>query len=153
MMEKPLLYFALKITGDEQNALDVLQEVWVRAFRDLRKLRDHGALRPWLYRMTRGIAIDRFRRERVRERAEESSREIAAAEPSFSDCDTRGIHQALDQLEPLHREVLTLYFLEDFGIGEIARILDRPEGTVKSRLHYAKHAMKTILMRGGYGKQ
>src|SRR4051794_10682457 len=56
--------------------------------------------------------------------------------------------EALDQLELKHREVLVLHFLEDFSIAEIAQVIGCPEGTVKSRIHHAKRAMKEILMRG-----
>jgi RNA polymerase sigma-70 factor (ECF subfamily) len=61
------------------------------------------------------------------------------------------VHQALDQLDLKHREVLTLHFLEDFSIAEIAQIVECKEGTVKSRIHHAKKELKEILLRGGYG--
>jgi len=60
-------------------------------------------------------------------------------------------HEALNDLEPKHREVLVLYFLEDFSLAEIAVVVGCSEGTVKSRIHYAKRRMKEILAGGGYG--
>jgi len=62
VMERPLLYYATSLTGNQDAALDVLQEVWIRALRDLRKLRDPGALRSWLYSITHGITVDRIRK-------------------------------------------------------------------------------------------
>jgi RNA polymerase sigma-70 factor (ECF subfamily) len=59
----------------------------------------------------------------------------------------------LDQLELSHREVIVLQFLEDMSIAEIAEVLDCPQGTVKSRLHYAKRALREALDRGGYGNE
>jgi DNA-directed RNA polymerase specialized sigma24 family protein len=55
----------------KSGALEALQDVWIRAFRGIRRLKDPGSLRPWLYRMTHGIVIDRIRRDSFRQRAEE----------------------------------------------------------------------------------
>jgi len=72
-------------------------------------------------------------------------------DPSFTEDDAAAIHEALNELPPKHREVLVLYFLEDFSLAEIAAVVGCSEGTVKSRIHYAKRAMKEILLGGGYG--
>ena len=153
VMERPLLYYATKLLGSDEIALDVLQDVWVRVFRNIRRLKDPGSLRPWLYRLTHGIAVDRIRVSASRERAEDVHAEgfQEEDEPSFSRDDAGAIHAALGQLELKHREVLTLHFLEDFSIAEIAAVVDCPEGTVKSRIYHAKKEMKEILLRGGYG--
>jgi RNA polymerase sigma-70 factor (ECF subfamily) len=74
-----------------------------------------------------------------------------AEEPSFADEDAAAIHQALSELGLKHREVPVLHFLEDLSIAEIAAIVKCSEGTVKSRIHYAKRSMKEILSGGGYG--
>jgi len=153
MMERPLLYYATKLIGNGEAALDVLQDVWIQAFRGIRRLKDAGSLRPWLYRITHGIAVDRIRKEISAERAEEAH--VAgfqeSAEVCFTEDDAAAIHQALNELRPKHREVLVLYFLEDFSLAEIAGVVGCSEGTVKSRLHFAKRAMKGILSGGGYG--
>jgi len=153
-MERPLLYYASKLLGNEVRAVDALQDVWIRAFRGIRKLKDPGSLRPWLYRMTRGVAIDRIRQDSSRQRAEEFHSEAfnETPEPAFDGADAEAVHAALDALDLHHREVLVLHFLEDFSLAEIAVAVGCPEGTVKSRIHHAKKAMKEILERGGYGK-
>ena len=153
LMERPLLYYATKLTGNAETALDVLQDVWMKVFRGIRGLKQPGSLRPWLYRITHGMAVNRIRQHVSSERAEEVH--VAgfheAAEPSFTGDDAAAIHEALDELGPKHREVLVLYFLEDFSLAEIAAVVGCSEGTVKSRIHYAKRAMKEILVGGGYG--
>jgi RNA polymerase sigma-70 factor (ECF subfamily) len=110
-------------------------------------LKDPGALRPWLYSITHGVAVDRIRRNYARERAEETQLEDfdEAQEPSFAEEDAEAVHQALSQLGIKHREVLVLHFLEDLSISEIANVVGCSEGTIKSRIHYAKHAMARIL--------
>jgi RNA polymerase sigma-70 factor, ECF subfamily len=153
-MERPLLYYATSLTGSQDNGLDVLQEVWIKAFRGIGKLKDPGALRSWLYSITHGIAVDRIRRNSSRERAESVDLEDfqEAQEPSFAAEDAAEIHQALSAIGLKHREVLVLHFLEDLSIEEIAKVVGCSEGTVKSRMHYAKRAMREILSGGDYGK-
>ena len=155
VMERPLLYYATKLAGNAEAGLDVLQDVWIRVFRGIRELRDPGSLRSWLYRITHGIAVDRIRRNTSRERAEEAHTAAfeESAEPTFAEEDAAALHEALNELELKHREVLVLHFLEDFSLSEIAEVVGCSEGTVKSRIHYAKSAMKEILLRGGYGPQ
>ncbi|MGB6191305.1 MAG: RNA polymerase sigma factor [Terracidiphilus sp.] len=146
-MERPLLYYATSLTGSQDAALDVLQDVWLKVFRGIRKLKDPGALRPWLYTITHGIAVDRIRRNYSQRQAEEEQlRDFQEAEePTFANEDAAAIHIALEQITLKHREVLVLHFLEDLTLAGIAQVVGCSEGTVKSRLHYAKRALKEIL--------
>ncbi len=154
VMEAPLLYYIMKLTGSRDTALDVLQEVWIRAFRGIRKLKDPGAVRPWLYSIAHGISIDHLRRMHVRADNEVTGIEIPdiACDEMFTAEDASAVHRALDELQPVHREVLVLFFVEEFSIAEIAKATECPEGTVKSRLYYAKRALRTIISRGIYAQ-
>lgn len=146
-VEGPLFYYAAKLTGSREAALDAVQEVWIRALRGIYKLRDPASVRSWLYAMVRGIVVDGFRKERSRELAETAHAELQeeAGAIRFSAEDAAAVHQLLDRLETRHRDVLLLHFIEDFSLGEIARILGCPEGTVKSRVHYAKQALRAAM--------
>lgn len=145
-MEPPLLYYALKIAGSHDRAIDLLQEVWLRALPRLRKLKDPASVRSWLYSIAHAASVDRYRHGQARERAEEAYAEATAAdETTFSPSDAAAIHQALDRIDRKHREVLVLYFLEDFSLAEISQILECPQGTAKSRLFYAKKALRDAL--------
>jgi RNA polymerase sigma-70 factor (ECF subfamily) len=97
--------------------------------------------------------VDRVRRNISREKAEEVQLEDfqETEEPSFAEDDAAAIHQALSEIGFKHREVLVLHFLEDLSMAEIAKVVGCSEGTVKSRIHYAKRAMKEILSGGIYG--
>jgi RNA polymerase sigma-70 factor (ECF subfamily) len=154
VMERPLLYYATSLVGNPDTALDVLQEVWIKAFRGIRKLKAPGSLRSWLYSITHGIAVDRIRKNYAREQGEKVQFEefVEAEEPSFANEDAEEIHRALGEIGIKHREVLVLHFLEDLSLAEIAAVVGCSEGTVKSRIHYAKRAMKEILSGGIYGK-
>lgn len=153
VMERPLLYYATSLTGNQDAALDVLQDVWLRVIRGIRKLKDPGSLKPWLYAITHGVAVDRIRRDYRRDKAEQAQLDDALNidEPSFAEEDATAIRDALDHLGVKHREVLVLYFLQDLSILEIAKVVGCSEGTVKSRIHYAKRQLKQILEGEKYG--
>ena len=99
-MERPLLYYAASLTGDQDSGLDVLQDSWIKAFRGIHKLRDPGSLRPWLYAIVHGIAIDRIRQRYSRENAEQAQLEDfqEADEPSFAEEDAAALHRALGEI-------------------------------------------------------
>jgi RNA polymerase sigma-70 factor (ECF subfamily) len=153
-MERPLLYYAAKLLGDDDRALDVLQEVWIAAFRTIRRLDQPQRLRAWLYRITRSRALDRLRSERSRLMAERSralsGEEEPGDDPTFNQEDAAELHRALDTIDLKHREVLVLHFIDDLSIAEIASVVGGPPGTVKSRIHYAKRALKEALARRGH---
>lgn len=152
-VEQPLFYYALKLVRNQDTALDILQETWIRALRGIAKLKEPGSVRSWLYCLLHGIAVDHVRREQARQRIEEMHVELAqnVEDTDFTSADAGAVHDALDRLSEKHREVLVLHFLEDFSLAEISGIVGCPEGTVKSRLHHAKAEMKAILSGGGYG--
>jgi RNA polymerase sigma-70 factor (ECF subfamily) len=147
-MERPLLYYAARLTRSDEVALDVLQEVWIRVFHIINRLREPAALRTWLYRIVRGVALNHVRDETTRRHAEEAAADEldpATAEPEFDTVDVTALHEALDELDDKHREALVLHFLEELSIEEIATVVACPPGTVKSRIHYAKRALARRL--------
>jgi RNA polymerase sigma-70 factor (ECF subfamily) len=153
VMEKPLLYYATSLTGKQDAALDVLQDVWLKVVRGIRRLKYPGSLKPWLYAITHGVAVDRIRRNYRRDKAEQAQVDDALNidEQSFDEEDATAIRDALSRLGVKHREVLVLHFLKDLSILEIANVIGCSEGTVKSRIHYAKRQMKQILEGVKYG--
>jgi len=153
VMERPLIYYATSLTGNQDAALDVLQDVWLKVVRGIRRLKDPGALRPWLYAVTHGVAVDRIRRNYRRDKAEQAQLDDAfnIDEPSFIEEDATAIRDGLSRLGVKHREVLVLHFLQDLSILEIAKVVGCSEGTVKSRIHYAKRQLKQILEGVNYG--
>ena len=147
VMERPLLYYATTLTGNQDAGLDVLQDVWLKVVRGIRRLKDPGSLKPWLYAITHGVAVDRVRRDYKRDKAEQAQLDDSfnTEEPSFDEDDAAAIRNALSRIGIKHREVLVLHFLQDLSIQDIADVVGCSEGTVKSRIHYAKQQMKQIL--------
>lgn len=142
--ERRLLYFVRRFVDDPDRALDVLQEIWVTVFRRIGTLKAPEAFRVWLYRIARGKAIDHLRdRSREIERIGEPVGDVdAIANTDDSDFvenigNAELIHKGLAELTALHREVLTLRFIEVMPLEEIAQVVGCSLGTVKSRLHCA----------------
>ena len=145
-----LRYYLQKTFGRIDGAEDALQDVWFTVFGKLRDLADPGAFTTWLYRIAQRRAHDVLRKRRPSSRPVQEAEQIAdpsVEDPDFSPEDGQRIHAALDDLALEHREVLVLRFLEDMTYEDIAAVTGCQLGTVKSRLHYAKRALRRVLER------
>src|SRR5262245_25627055 len=153
-----LRYFLRKLLGPERHrgrslqsdgAEDALQDVWLDVVRHLPRLADPQALVAWLYRIARDRAYGRLRKMRRTEPIDESQiiDEMGAIDEDFSAEDAARIHSALDLLQPEQREVLVLRFLEDMSYEQIARVVGCQLGTVRSRIHYGKLALRRALKK------
>jgi RNA polymerase sigma-70 factor (ECF subfamily) len=148
LFEKPLLYYLRRLVGSEDDAWDLFQETWISTFRTLHSLRDPRALPAFLYKTGRNRAMLFLRRRNADLRLYLTAETLHACderEPNFTSEDAAAVHAGIDKLALPHREALTLYFLQDLTIDEIAMVLGIPPGTVKSRLHYAKQALSEFL--------
>jgi RNA polymerase sigma-70 factor (ECF subfamily) len=146
--DRRLLYYLMRFTNSTDEALDVAQDVWVRVCRGLIKLRSPRGFRAWLFRIAHDSIVSHIRRQaREGEILEEFSCEpsFGAVQPEPVTEDLEQVHHALGALSPAHREILVLRFFEAMSLEEIAHALCRSLGTVKSRLHYAKQALKKQL--------
>ena len=139
---------AYGVLRQRQDAEDVAQEALVRAYRKLSSLRDPERFRAWLVRISWRVAIDHrrsgLRRER-REQAVSVEREANAEDVAASNEFKERLWRAIDALpEPL-RIVTVLGAIEGHKIGELAALLELPEGTVKSRLYLARQRLAEAL--------
>ena len=146
--ERRLFYFIRRLVNEEHDAWDTLQQTWLKVLRGISTLKEPRNLAPWLYRIARNNAINLGHLHAVRR---DNLEDYPAGSEALEDAgprnleDAEQVHHGLLQLALPHREVLTLYFLEDMTIDEIAHVLDIPAGTVKSRLHHARHALRGVL--------
>jgi RNA polymerase sigma-70 factor (ECF subfamily) len=141
-----LRYYLRRMLPREDQVDDALQEVWLAAFRALPRLSDAGAVAAWLYRIARDKASVRWRQQQPEHWPELPD---VVEEPSygneFDQEDAQEIHAALGQLAPHHKEILVLRFLEDMTYEQIAEVTGCPVGTVRSRLYYAKSALRQAI--------
>ena len=139
-----LRYFLRKLAG--QRADDLLQDVWLDVVRHLPRLSDPQAFRAWIYRIARDRAFGLLRKSQRTEHLGNTDVPASADDANGFDAeDAARIHAALDLLPTEQREVLVLRFVEAMSYEQIARVTSQPLGTVRSRLFYAKQALRTIL--------
>jgi RNA polymerase sigma-70 factor (ECF subfamily) len=149
---------ALVITGDAEAASDLLQDVFLRLHRFSGHIDVQRPLEPWLYRMTVNLSYTWIKRNRrwtqpLEDLAEWLSGSLGALQDYVeSRDDWERVQRAVVRLPFPQRVVIVLYYLNDLPLQEIAEILDVPVGTVKSRLHYGRQALKHGLGMEGFGE-
>jgi RNA polymerase sigma-70 factor (ECF subfamily) len=140
---------AYGVLRHRQDAEDVAQEAFARAYRRFTQLRDRERFRAWLVRMTWRLAIDRWRSDRrrtVREESVEAGQPVASIEQEAAAAERAALlWRAIDALPEKLRVVTVLAAIEGYDIREVGRLLDLPEGTVKSRLFLARKGLAESL--------
>jgi RNA polymerase sigma-70 factor (ECF subfamily) len=149
LWERSLFFYLRRLAATEADAWELLQETWLKTLKSLHTLRDPRALPAFLYTIARNAALSRLRtRSFDNEAYPENIPDHRSNGESLAFDDAEQVHHALAKLPLPQREALTLYFLQDLSLDEMSELLDVPLGTVKSRLHYAKLALRTILSPG-----
>jgi RNA polymerase sigma-70 factor (ECF subfamily) len=146
--ERKLFYYVRRLVSNEADAWDILQQTWMRVFKGIGSVRDSDKLVPWLYRVARNAALTHRQSLLARQRCVDREivvETLATSQPPEAAWTPEEVHQGMERLSVHHRDVLTLFFLEDLPIEQMALVLDAPEGTVKSRLFYAKRALGAAL--------
>ena len=150
LVESSTLAFrvAYGVLRHRQDAEDVAQEAFVKAYRSFSQLRDRERFRAWLVRMTWRLAIDRQRGDRRRLVRETATHETTSADTSDEVIARERaalLWAAIDDLPDKLRIVIVLAGIEGHDTSEVARLLDVPQGTVKSRLFLARQRLKEQL--------
>ena len=144
------MYRAARAVLDcDADAEDAVGQAVLQAWQSLDKLRNRDALRPWLVKIAVNCACAQRRRQGRVVYLEDLPREPAAPEPRRYD----GLWEAVSALPPDQRAAVTLFYYEDMTVGQIAKCLGVPAGTVKSRLARARAQLKETLQsqEGDYG--
>jgi RNA polymerase sigma-70 factor (ECF subfamily) len=151
---------AFGVLRHREDAEEVAQEAFAKAYRSFHQLRDRERFRAWLVRMTWRMALDRQRANRrrlVRETRGEAIRTGSVdadvqvrRDPDLQlrlESDERAAHlwQAIDALSEKLRVVIVLAAIEGYDVKEVAALLELPEGTVKSRLFDARQRLRDAL--------
>lgn len=155
----PILYsLSFRFLGDEQEAEDAVQEIFVRAFRSLPRFNLRARFYSWIYTIGLNWLRSRLRATRTARKyvgppiGDDEPVDIHGADPSDALIrreEERLIHTAIGQLPLLYREVFALRYLEGLPLDEIAAILKISPGTVRVRLHRAKKRMIEIITEQG----
>ena len=153
---------ALGLVGNHDDALELSQDAFAKAYQHMGTLNAQGKLFPWFYQILRNLCFSHLRKKRYRRAAsihgtEDNPLEIAAEDA----CDPEEavaarerkdkLWQAIDQLDEKHREVIILRHFQNLSYEQIAQMLFCSKGTVTSRLYYARQHLKELLdpQKGG----
>jgi RNA polymerase sigma-70 factor (ECF subfamily) len=149
--ERKLFFYVRRLVADEEDAWQILQEVWLQVLRGIHSLREPSRLPVWLYAVTRNTVMSHHREEYARERLLDAVEHLESTgedeQATFDDAEL--VYHGLSRIPRVDREVLTLFFLQDLSIDEVAEVLLIPPGTVKSRLFKAKKTLRDVLEKEG----
>ena len=149
--EKRVYNYLLRLTRHREDALDLTQDVFLKAYQNLRKLDDPERFAPWLYRIAHNEAYSMFRKKRPETDVEEIEPEqtetgISVGGSSVFPMElSLSVASALDRLSPEQREAVVLKIYQGFKFDEMAVVLECPVSTVKSRLYTALDLLKAEL--------
>jgi RNA polymerase sigma-70 factor (ECF subfamily) len=143
---------ALAITKEVPTAEEIVVDTFARAYRALARLEPDDSLRPWLYRVAINESYDRRPRRGISFSPLEDAADdlVTSDDGSPSEVAERAelrrvVLSCIDGLDPKHRTVVVLHYLNGLNLAEIAVIVECPVGTVKSRLHYALRRLRSQL--------
>jgi len=153
-------HLALRSVADANVAEEISQEALVRLYRHVNEIAGEGAFKTWFYRIVLNLVHDFYRRSVRQESATTTLEEIRSIERKSRDeplgnmereALSAALTQALNSLDEKHREAFLMKEVEGLSHAEIAKTLDVPEGTVWSRLSYARRKLQDKLRHLGYG--
>ena len=153
-----LYNFALRLTGNRQEAEDLLQESYFKAYKYFHQLRERSKFKEWIFQITAN-QFKNFLRKKKKENTfyhDDSEQAFVEKEKVYRNPDelcfqsdrSKIVQQALDHISPKMRSVLVLFEIEGYSIEEVSDTLGISRGTVKSRLHYARKKLRERLEVG-----
>ena len=137
-------HMALGLVGDPQDALDVSQTAFIKAYKNIRRFDTERSFLPWFYRILRNLCLDHIRRAK-RRREVPLSEAIVLADDSAERETHLALRRAIDTLAVEQREVVVLHYFEGLSYKEMASVLGKPMGTIMSTLYHARQNLKTAL--------
>lgn len=148
----PLWRYLRRVVPQDRDPRELVQEVWLRVIRGISRLREPARLRPWLFGIARRVAMDTLREHYAAPHTEA----IDSFDPpatGFTDTlheDLAAMEEELRRLPVIEREVLTLAYLRELSMEQVAEVLGVPVGTVKSRLFRARRMLRNELIEKGH---
>jgi RNA polymerase sigma-70 factor (ECF subfamily) len=149
--EKRVYNYLLRITANREDALDLTQDAFLKAYQNLRKLDDPGRFAPWLYRIAHNEAYSMFRKRKPQTDVDQIEPEATQTKITVGGSSvfpielSLAVASALDRLSVDQREAVVLKIYQGFKFEEMAEILSCPVSTIKSRLYTALELLKIEL--------
>lgn len=142
--------FCRKLTGDRDNGDDLYQDALVSALTGFGRLNDHGAFRPWLYRIMINTYKNRVRhnrRNKTMPLTDDHADRVGGAHPDQARSARRRLEIAFDALSPEERALVTLHDLQGWPPDELATMWGKSEGAIRVRLSRARTKMRAVLIK------
>jgi len=144
-------YIALGFVRNPQDALDVSQDAFVRAFRKIKQYDPEKRFFPWFYRLLKNLCLDHIKKRR--RLAEVPLEDVQVFQEDKDNRELKEIiWKGIEQLPFEQREVIILRYFQQCSYQEIAEVTGKPMGTVMSSLFYAKKKLKDILKKYWYSE-
>lgn len=139
-------FFLHQTMGDEMLSDDLAQETFIKLYYSIKQFKGLAHFSTYLYRIAYNVFQDHLRRNKATE-----SRDSIPEEASTLHSDTQmDINRAMQQLNPTERAVITLYYIDDHKVEDVASVLQIPVGTVKSHLSRGRNKLAEFLKNNGY---
>lgn len=147
----PIWRYVRRLAGNDDDAAEMVQDIWLRVVRGISRLRDASRLRPWLFGIARRVAMDRLRNQYAAPSLADIDMDGIASDDDVSavEDDLAAMENELARLPVVEREVLTLFYLNELSLAEVADVMGVPVGTVKSRLFRARRLLRSVLTPQG----
>lgn len=147
---QPLFGYLLTLTADRGLAEEILQDTFVAAWRAAERFEGRASVKTWLFSIARRQAHNSLRRRNLALTDDTALEQTPSDEPEpetalLQNADRQALTGAIEQLRPVHREVLLLAFVHDLSYAEMADLLDVPLGTIRSRLSNARRLLRETL--------
>lgn len=158
--QKKVFNIAYKMTGSYDDANELAQEAFIRAYKSINKFKGDSLFSTWIYRITTNVCLDELRKrknqkvisinEDIKYNDEELKPQIKDESPGPEKIYERKefkslVKECIESLPPDYKTVIVLRDIEGFSYEEIAKIINCPEGTVKSRINRARKALREIF--------
>ena len=158
---KDAYFIALGLVGNREDALELSQEAFIRAYRNIKSVKPDRKFFPWFYQILKNLCVSHLRKRRYRRAGSldvEGCPEVEATADCFSPEEVASrneikdkVWQAIGQLDEKHREVIILRHFQNMSYDQIAEALFCNKGTVTSRLYYARKRLEELLGAGKGG--
>lgn len=147
--EKQIYNYGIRMTGKNEDALDLMQEVFISVFRNLASYRGEGSFKGWLFRIAHFRCIEFYRRKKPTQGLDDTpeieSEEISVADSIHTSQENKQLIRAMQQLPLAQKAVVELKFFGQFTFDEIAEQTGISANTAKSRLYGALEKLKTLM--------
>jgi RNA polymerase sigma-70 factor (ECF subfamily) len=153
---KEAYFIALGLVGNREDALDLSQEAFIRAYRNIKQLNPKRRFFPWFYQILKNLCFSHLRKRRVRRASSLDGADCPEVAAATDDCFAPDVvvgrnemkdkvWKAIAKLDDKHREVIILRHFRNLSYEQISQNLFCNKGTVTSRLYYARRRLKELL--------